>query len=340
MQKCEQILVKLWVLPTPPVMSIRGPKTSAGKPVNRTNSLGSAKVDCHTCLQLRSLCDRQRPRCGTCIKNRRQCGGFTTTLVWKDLKGSRKSRGPSTDESNDDDDSTNDRPEMRKGGVQQFKFVKPRQRAKRKSRTQREGTSRFLLSLDRDSALSCPSPVATDSNAFTGSAPSDLVAVSSLENSPIDQDPRTYEHGGSNPLSGHISLPPILTKMPTDSLFTSEVLVQTTWARSPCFGPDPDFVLANTELVSSDHLDDLEPFSLDLAELSPMTNSNDTDRLADTSINSDPDLTTGTGGNLVRHFSLSPPIRYLDIAQKYDPIMTRCKSLITPTVSPTPYSSD
>ena len=53
-------------------------KSSTG----RTNSLGSAKVDCHTCWRLGRPCDRQRPQCGTCIKDHQKCGGFVIDLMW------------------------------------------------------------------------------------------------------------------------------------------------------------------------------------------------------------------------------------------------------------------
>lgn len=52
-------------------------------PTGRTNSLGSAKVDCHTCQELGQRCDRQRPRCGTCINDHRQCAGFAVDLRWQ-----------------------------------------------------------------------------------------------------------------------------------------------------------------------------------------------------------------------------------------------------------------
>lgn len=52
-------------------------------PTGRTNSLGSAKVDCHTCQELGKHCDRQRPRCGTCINDHRQCAGFAVNLQWQ-----------------------------------------------------------------------------------------------------------------------------------------------------------------------------------------------------------------------------------------------------------------
>ncbi|KAF7559741.1 hypothetical protein G7046_g4404 [Stylonectria norvegica] len=49
----------------------------------RTNSLGFAKTDCHTCAKLHEKCDRKRPQCGACLFNRRKCGGFAMNLMWK-----------------------------------------------------------------------------------------------------------------------------------------------------------------------------------------------------------------------------------------------------------------
>ena len=48
----------------------------------RTNSLGRAKTDCHTCSQYRRTCDRQRPRCGTCLHRDILCGGYALDLTW------------------------------------------------------------------------------------------------------------------------------------------------------------------------------------------------------------------------------------------------------------------
>lgn len=58
-------------------------------PARRTNSLGSAKADCHTCSSMKKPCDRQRPQCGTCRREHRKCGGYVLDLVWKD-RGSRE----------------------------------------------------------------------------------------------------------------------------------------------------------------------------------------------------------------------------------------------------------
>ena len=61
-------------------------RTAVGQPSHRTNSLGYAKSDCHTCLELKRICNRQRPRCGPCLASRQRCGGFATNLVWKDVE--------------------------------------------------------------------------------------------------------------------------------------------------------------------------------------------------------------------------------------------------------------
>ncbi|KAF4761141.1 hypothetical protein HAV15_007087 [Penicillium sp. str.  len=48
----------------------------------RTNSLGFAQTDCHTCASLSEKCDRRRPRCSTCLGQDRRCGGFAMPLSW------------------------------------------------------------------------------------------------------------------------------------------------------------------------------------------------------------------------------------------------------------------
>ena len=62
-----------------------GPKES------RTNSLGRAKSDCHTCSRTHQACDRQRPRCGTCNDIGLICGGYALDLTWKTVKSGVKS---------------------------------------------------------------------------------------------------------------------------------------------------------------------------------------------------------------------------------------------------------
>lgn len=58
----------------------------------RTNSLGRAKTDCHTCSQYHRTCDRQRPRCGTCIHRGILCGGYALDLTWTTGKSRRSSK--------------------------------------------------------------------------------------------------------------------------------------------------------------------------------------------------------------------------------------------------------
>lgn len=111
-------------------MSLGNSIWPAAKTGSKTNSLGSAKVDCHTCLQFQSRCDRQRPRCGTCIKNHRDCGGFTMDLVWNHSKGSAGSRQSHSKASKHvnagDKESRTKEPNER-----QFRFVQGRRRMKR-----------------------------------------------------------------------------------------------------------------------------------------------------------------------------------------------------------------
>lgn len=49
---------------------------------NRTNSLGRAESDCHTCQAFKRHCDRQRPRCSVCATSGDNCGGYVQALSW------------------------------------------------------------------------------------------------------------------------------------------------------------------------------------------------------------------------------------------------------------------
>ena len=73
----------------------------AGPKESRTNSLGRAKDDCHTCSRTRQHCDRQRPRCGTCNNSGQVCGGYTLDLTWKAVTGGIETSIPSTQSSPD-----------------------------------------------------------------------------------------------------------------------------------------------------------------------------------------------------------------------------------------------
>lgn len=49
----------------------------------RTNSLGWAQSDCHTCSSLKRACDRRRPRCDACTADEIVCGGYVQKLDWR-----------------------------------------------------------------------------------------------------------------------------------------------------------------------------------------------------------------------------------------------------------------
>ncbi|EHY55014.1 hypothetical protein ABEF92_003230 [Exophiala dermatitidis] len=49
----------------------------------RTNSLGWAKSDCHTCSSLGRHCDRRRPRCSACLNDGVICAGYVQQLDWE-----------------------------------------------------------------------------------------------------------------------------------------------------------------------------------------------------------------------------------------------------------------
>lgn len=100
----------------------------------RTNSLGFAKHDCHTCSAQRRPCDRQRPRCGPCLSNRQRCGGFATNLVWKDVEIPPSASDPvlSTGFGILSSNSTVRQNEPTKRNNRGFKFVKGRMKRKRK----------------------------------------------------------------------------------------------------------------------------------------------------------------------------------------------------------------
>ena len=60
---------------------------------HRTNSLGWAKSDCHTCQSLSRVCDRRRPRCYACTAEGIVCGGFALELQWQNPGQRTRSRG-------------------------------------------------------------------------------------------------------------------------------------------------------------------------------------------------------------------------------------------------------
>jgi hypothetical protein len=61
---------------------------------HRTNSLGWAKTDCHTCQSTSQRCDRRRPRCQSCTNQGIICGGYVQKLQWQDQRQKKRSKGP------------------------------------------------------------------------------------------------------------------------------------------------------------------------------------------------------------------------------------------------------
>lgn len=55
----------------------------------RTNSLGWAGSDCHTCAAGRKQCDRRRPFCRTCTSSGARCHGYAMKLDWQPGVASR-----------------------------------------------------------------------------------------------------------------------------------------------------------------------------------------------------------------------------------------------------------
>lgn len=55
----------------------------------RTNSLGWAHSDCHSCDAGHFVCDRRRPRCDSCTARGVLCGGYVQVLNWQPGVASR-----------------------------------------------------------------------------------------------------------------------------------------------------------------------------------------------------------------------------------------------------------
>ena len=65
------------------------PQGLAPEARKRTNSLGWAHSDCHTCAADHFVCDRRRPRCDSCTTRGLLCGGYVQVLNWQPGVASR-----------------------------------------------------------------------------------------------------------------------------------------------------------------------------------------------------------------------------------------------------------
>jgi hypothetical protein len=126
-------------------------RSGSGNPGRRTNSLAFAKHDCHTCAVLKTDCDRQRPRCGTCLSSRRICDGFAMPLIWKDLEVAQ------SPVQNGDRRPGQSRLRQSQGDAE-FKFVRGRPRRRRKPKSDNLGK------LASDQGSSCVERVSSGTN--------------------------------------------------------------------------------------------------------------------------------------------------------------------------------
>ncbi|KIX09738.1 uncharacterized protein Z518_00819 [Rhinocladiella mackenziei CBS 650.93] len=171
----------------------------------RTNSLGWAKSDCHTCSSLRRHCDRRRPRCSACLADGVICSGYVQQLNWErgSLRlGKSKSKTPSTWK-----ESENTKPEDASPQLPQpsaFIFVGQNELADRSKKKQRNNskssgpTTQHPSPRNSRSAstsldpISPSSPSSTWSLARTNTPPSIYVA----SNSALGLSPQVGRHPG------------------------------------------------------------------------------------------------------------------------------------------------
>lgn len=142
----------------------------------RSNSLGFARTDCHTCASLGDQCDRQRPRCSTCLDHGRRCGGFATSLSWDSRRMLTEGSSASQVRINaaHDGDGQSTAAGRSPATLRHFRFVptRSRQRARRKGRSaSKQGTARNQVSGRRSESQAVaemanePGLAAEDSNA-------------------------------------------------------------------------------------------------------------------------------------------------------------------------------
>ncbi|KAF4448046.1 fungal specific transcription factor domain-containing [Fusarium albosuccineum] len=121
-------------------MSAKPRLSQAKEPSHRTNSLGFAKIDCHTCTELKQKCDRKRPQCGTCLSDRRKCGGFAMNLMWKDPVVPNR--------------SSNRQQQPRTRDDHRFKFVRGRPTRKRQPKESKSNSTGFEEMLKASASFS------------------------------------------------------------------------------------------------------------------------------------------------------------------------------------------
>lgn len=278
-----------------PLAKAKSGSRSAG---HRTNSLAFAKHDCHTCAALKTECDRQRPRCGTCLSNERKCDGFAMPLVWKDLEVAQ-SRLPKSD-------TKSSQPWQRETlGRSEFKFVRGRAKRKRKPK----------IDIPRDAAVNETcfpvefAPIETQSQ-----DPTFVELIQSGKNQLSEELEETYSMFiGSIEYNQHcnlISNPQIKDESP-------EATVDNIWNNSP---ESIEVVLASDEIPTTVERETLISYAIE-----PSYGHFATDQATPMDL-----LVSESAEQWLfdQHFTLSPNPLHQDLTQKYRNILEMCKSCL------------
>ena len=120
---------------------------------SRTNSLGRASTDCHSCLSANRVCDRQRPWCRTCAEG--ACSGYSLTLTWNEGIASRgKFRGKTTPV--DDVSAGVQRKAPSEESTIQFESYDPNQVQRKRKRGSRTSSPTFTQPLAEEQTQTSP----------------------------------------------------------------------------------------------------------------------------------------------------------------------------------------
>jgi hypothetical protein len=273
----------------------RAGSRSAGR---RTNSLAFAKHDCHTCAALKTDCDRQRPRCGTCLSNQRKCDGFAIPLVWKDLAVAQSPQSVDTRL------SQLQQPVSR--GHAEFKFIRGRPKQKRKPRTGR-------LRVSANSQGHSPVEVVPLETALEESPPTSADTTQSV--------PATSYDGSVNTFGKFLDFAELRQNLCTNTNKqmkdeVTETVVDNFWNDSP----------ESIELItgSDDSWDPIDPETL-----LPNIIQHGIGPFAIGFPNNKEIQVLEKAEQCVfeQQFSLSPMVLYQDLTQKYSSVLEMCESL-------------
>lgn len=278
---------------------------------NRTNSLAFAKQDCHTCAARREGCDRRRPRCGTCMSNKRICGGFAMDLVWKDLAvvnhGTLSRRGRESGCRSE------------KGPQQHtFKFTQGRPKRRRKPRDTNT-VYQSILDLDLDDT---PRHDATHSPNTTGTddlLPASTSAISSSDEVGVNREWGSQSDGSmiyQLQYATHLSPGWQLLSGIIDSVDGNSI--RASWPDTAEPVELPTQLILDPNIGSSSDIDNPDHANADLAdELFPVADF-------EACLSNWPEERNTNHHMLEEDMQLIFPIKYRDLAHKYEPILAMC----------------